>query len=190
MSLFRPISSLLNGDKNTTPPPGTERSHLWPFISSGWSTRRLQFKGFTQKAIALFGCLCACLFIQLSEDHKLLKLGDFGLARATEGTRQTKTLIGSWRYMAPEVMSLGGHYSKKADVYSFGELNKVFSVRVLMVPDGSSCFKIYFLHHFHIDYNALCLPPKVLHSHCLRSLSGLLQYPSENGNNGNEKLRN
>ena len=142
-------------------------------------------KVFTQKAIALFGCLCACLFIQLSEDHKLLKLGDFGLARATEGTRQTKTLIGSWRYMAPEVMSLGGHYSKKADVYSFGE----FSVRVLMVPDGSSCFKIYFLHHFHIDYNALFLPPKVLHSHCLRFLSGLLQYPSENGNNGNAKLR-
>ena len=69
----------------------------------------------------------ACLFIQLSEDHKVLKLGDFGLARATEGTRQTKTLIGSWRYMAPEVMSLGGHYSKKADVYSFGELNKVFN---------------------------------------------------------------
>ena len=121
----------------------------------------------------------------MSEDHKLLKLGDFGLARATEGTRQTKTLIGSWRYMAPEVMSLGGHYSKKADVYSFGE----FSVRVLMVPDGSSCFKIYFLHHFHIDYNALCLPPKVLHSYCLRFLSGLLQYPSENGNNGNAKLR-
>ena len=106
-------------------------------------------KVFTQKAIALFGCLCACLFIQLSEDHNLLKLGDFGLARATEGTRQTKTLIGSYRYMAPEVMIPGGHYSKKADVYSFGELNKVFSVRVLMVPDGSSCFKISFLHHFH-----------------------------------------
>ena len=50
--------------------------------------------------------------------------------------------------MAPEVMSLGGHYSKKADVYSFGELNKVFSVRVLKVPDGSSCFKISFLHIF------------------------------------------
>ena len=71
-------------------------------------------KVFTQKAIALFGCLCACLFIQLSEDHNLLKLGDFGLARATEGTRQTKTLIGSYRYMAPEVMIPGGHYSKKA----------------------------------------------------------------------------
>lgn len=133
-------------------------------------------KVFTQKAIALLGCVFACLFIQLSEDHKLFKLGDFGLARATEGTRQTKTLIGSWRYMAPEVMSLGGHYSKKVDVYSFGELNKVFSVRGLMVPDGSSCFKISFLHRCHMDHHALCLPPKVLHSHCLRFLSGLLQY--------------
>ena len=134
-------------------------------------------KVFTQKAIALLGCVFACVFIQLSEDHKLLKLGDFGLARATEGTRQTKTPIGSWRYMAPEVMIPGGHYSKKADVYSFGELNKVFSVRVLMVPDGSSCFKISFLHHFHIDHNAPYLPPIVSHSHCPRFLSRLLQYP-------------
>jgi len=58
--------------------------------------------------------------IFLSEDHKVLKLGDFGLARATEGTRSTKTEIGSYRYMAPEVMSSGGHYSEKSDVYSFG----------------------------------------------------------------------
>lgn len=51
-----------------------------------------------------------------------MKLGDFGLARATEGTEQTKTMIGSYRYMAPEVMKRGGHYSAKADVYSFGGL--------------------------------------------------------------------
>ncbi|XP_035695713.1 cAMP-dependent protein kinase type 1-like [Branchiostoma floridae] len=55
----------------------------------------------------------------ISEDHSTFKLGDFGLARVTEGTRQTKTLIGSYRYMAPEVMSSRGHYSKKADVYSY-----------------------------------------------------------------------
>lgn len=60
--------------------------------------------------------------MQLSADHTVLKLGDFGLARATEGTRQTKTQIGSYRYMAPEVVTSGGHYSKKADVHSFGEL--------------------------------------------------------------------
>jgi len=58
--------------------------------------------------------------IFLSVDHAILKLGDFGLARATEGTRQTKTQIGSYRYMAPEVVSSGGRYSKKADVHSFG----------------------------------------------------------------------
>lgn len=57
---------------------------------------------------------------QLSVDHTVLKLGDFGLARATEGTRQTKTQIGSYRYMAPEVVSSGGHYSHKADVHSYG----------------------------------------------------------------------
>ncbi|XP_044174421.1 uncharacterized protein LOC122958076 [Acropora millepora] len=59
--------------------------------------------------------------ILLSEDHEVLKLGDFGLARATEGTEQTKTMMGSFRYMAPEVrMAPRGHYSKRADVYSFG----------------------------------------------------------------------
>ncbi|XP_068731509.1 uncharacterized protein [Montipora capricornis] len=58
--------------------------------------------------------------ILLSKDHKLLKLGDFGLALATEGTKQTKSMMGSWRYMAPEVRKSRGHYSKKADVYSFG----------------------------------------------------------------------
>ncbi|XP_015766245.1 PREDICTED: tyrosine-protein kinase Fer-like isoform X3 [Acropora digitifera] len=59
--------------------------------------------------------------ILLSEDHKVLKLGDFGIARATEGTEQTKTMMGSYRYMAPEVgMALRCHYSKRADVYSFG----------------------------------------------------------------------
>ena len=61
------------------------------------------------------------IFFQLSVDHTLLKLGDFGLARATEGTGQIKTQIGSYRYMAPEVVSSGGCYSKKADVHSFGE---------------------------------------------------------------------
>ena len=51
----------------------------------------------------------------------MLKLGDFGLARATEGTTNRKTAIGSYRYMAPEVMSSDGLYSEKSDVYSFGE---------------------------------------------------------------------
>lgn len=51
----------------------------------------------------------------------MLKLGDFGLARATEGSRSRKTEIGSYRYMAPEVMISGGQYSEKSDVYSFGE---------------------------------------------------------------------
>lgn len=58
--------------------------------------------------------------IFLSKDHKVLKLGDFGLARATEGSRSRKTEIGSYRYMAPEVMISGGQYSEKSDVYSFG----------------------------------------------------------------------
>ena len=72
----------------------------------------------------LSGCDCP---LQLSEDHKVLKLADFGIARATEGTEQTKTMArGAYRYMAPEVaMARRGHYSKKADVYSFGESSDI-----------------------------------------------------------------
>ncbi|XP_015774992.1 PREDICTED: uncharacterized protein LOC107353184 [Acropora digitifera] len=59
--------------------------------------------------------------ILLSEDHKVFKLGDLGIAGLTEGTEQTKTMIGAYRYVAPDVlMAPHGHYSKRADVYSFG----------------------------------------------------------------------
>ena len=40
-------------------------------------------------------------------------------------------------------------------------------------------FKVYDIHHFHIDHNASCLPPKTLHNHCLRFLLGQLLYPRE-----------
>ena len=61
-----------------------------------------------------------------------MKLGDFGIARATEGTEQTKTMMGSFRYMAPEVgMALRCHYSKRADVYSFGESSDLDGMEIL-----------------------------------------------------------
>ncbi|OWY99606.1 TKL protein kinase [Phytophthora megakarya] len=46
------------------------------------------------------------------------KITDFGTSR----TRSDETMtvgVGSWMWMAPEVM-LGGHYDEKADVYSLG----------------------------------------------------------------------
>ena len=67
-----------------------------------------------------FFCEHGLFIFQLSVDHRVLKLGDFGLARATEGTREIKSGMGSYRYMAPEIKYLRCPYSKKADVYSFG----------------------------------------------------------------------
>jgi len=40
-------------------------------------------------------------------------------------------------------------------------------------------FKVYDIHHFHIDHNAPCLRPKTLQNHCLRFLLGRLLYPGE-----------
>ncbi|XP_077996237.1 uncharacterized protein LOC144449559 isoform X2 [Glandiceps talaboti] len=59
--------------------------------------------------------------VLITKDLKTLKLGDFGLARATRGTMSKKTLVGSMRYMAPEVKT-SGNYSVTADVYSYGLL--------------------------------------------------------------------
>ena len=58
--------------------------------------------------------------MKIGGDFEVIKLSDFGLARATESTIETKTVLrGAWRYMAPEVM-VHGKYSTRADVYSYG----------------------------------------------------------------------
>ena len=45
------------------------------------------------------------------------------------------------------------------------------------------------IHHFHIDHNAPCLTPKILHNHCFGFLLGRLLYnPGENGSNGYAKF--
>lgn len=73
------------------------------------------------RKILIISVVSSQIFHQLSKDHKVLKLGDFGLARATIGSKSRKTETGSYRYMAPEVMISEGKYSEKSDVYSFGE---------------------------------------------------------------------
>ena len=40
------------------------------------------------------------------------------------------------------------------------------------------------IHHFHIDHNAPCLPPNILHNYCLGFLLGRMQYPEEIENKG------
>jgi len=34
-------------------------------------------------------------------------------------------------------------------------------------------------YHFHRDYNAPCLPPKILHNHCFQFLLGITVVPRE-----------
>ena len=55
--------------------------------------------------------------IFISEDG-YYKLGDFGIARVMEGTRASTAGIGTYEYMAPEV--LRGSYDQTADIYSLG----------------------------------------------------------------------
>ena len=49
-------------------------------------------------------------------------------------------------------------------------------------------YRSWAIHYFHIDHNAPCLPPNILHNHCLRFLLGRLKYPGEIENNGYAKF--
>ena len=40
------------------------------------------------------------------------------------------------------------------------------------------------IHHFHIDHNAPCLPPKILHNDCFQSVLGITVVPGEIQDNG------
>ena len=42
--------------------------------------------------------------------------------------------------------------------------------------------------YFHIDHNAPCLPPKILHNHCFQILQGITVVPREIVNNGYAKF--
>ena len=44
------------------------------------------------------------------------------------------------------------------------------------------------IYHFHIDHNALCLPPKILHNHCCQFLLGITVVPREIEDNGYAKF--
>lgn len=54
----------------------------------------------------------------LVSDKGVFKLGDFGIAKSSEGT-QTGTMAGTMSYMAPEVANRQ-HYGSSADIYSLG----------------------------------------------------------------------
>ena len=44
------------------------------------------------------------------------------------------------------------------------------------------------IYHFHIDHNAHCLPPKILHNHCFQFLLGITVVPREIEDNGYAKF--
>ncbi|GAB6029270.1 hypothetical protein CHUAL_005037 [Chamberlinius hualienensis] len=62
--------------------------------------------------------------ILVAQDLQKFKLADFGLARVVEKTEQYKTVKGTYRYMAPEILKSskigGAKYSLTVDVYSYG----------------------------------------------------------------------
>ena len=53
--------------------------------------------------------------------------------------------------------------------------------------DSNENFVKKVIHHFHIDHNGPCLPPKILRSHCFQFLLGITVIPRETKDNGYAK---
>ena len=53
---------------------------------------------------------------------------------------------------------------------------------------GTNFWDILYIHHFHIDNNASCLPPKILQNHCFQFLQCITVVPREIEDNGYAKL--
>ncbi|RLO00268.1 hypothetical protein DYB28_010163 [Aphanomyces astaci] len=61
------------------------------------------------------------------------KITDFGIARETDDATMTAG-IGTFRWMAPEVL-LDGHYTEKADIFSFGVILSELSTNIVPYSD-------------------------------------------------------
>ena len=56
--------------------------------------------------------------IFISDDYKI-KIGDFGISKMLDGTSHASTGIGTWQYIAPEIVR-GVKYTNKVDIWSLG----------------------------------------------------------------------
>ncbi len=63
--------------------------------------------------------LCSCAGNLLVDEDFNVRVADFGLSRVTHDLNTLTGGLGTFQYMAPEVMA-NQRYSVKADVYSFG----------------------------------------------------------------------
>ena len=56
--------------------------------------------------------------IFIDENYRI-KIGDFGISKILETNKYTKSIIGKYKYFAPEI-EMGEKYNNKIDIYSFG----------------------------------------------------------------------
>ena len=64
------------------------------------------------------------------------------------------------------------------------EVKKKFKIGRLVIALCLIYFFGCYNHHFHIDYNVPCLPPKILQNHCFQFLQGIRVVPGEIEDNG------
>jgi serine/threonine protein kinase len=86
----------------------------------------------------------------LVDKDNICKICDFGLAKVMDETL-TVGVIGTWQYMAPEIMMETETYNEKCDVYSFGiMMHEIFT---LSKPYGSSASE--YVNQFTIGFKIL-----------------------------------
>jgi len=77
----------------------------------------------------------------LVNKDNVCKISDFGLAKVVNGSL-TLGMVGTWQYMAPEILNESGKYDEKCDVYSFGiMMHEIFT---LSKPYATSEFQSQF----------------------------------------------
>jgi serine/threonine protein kinase len=73
----------------------------------------------------------------LVNKDNVCKLCDFGLAKVMNETL-TVGVIGTWQYMAPEIMNESETYNEKCDVYSFGiMMHEIFTLSKPYITSSS-----------------------------------------------------
>jgi len=103
--------------------------------------------------------------------NNVCKLCDFGLAKVRNETL-TIGVIGTWQYMAPEIMTESEDYNEKCDVYSFGIImHELFTLSKPYMSSDSEHINQFTLGMKIINGSRPSIPSEVLSDKCTEDIA-------------------
>ncbi|RHY27840.1 hypothetical protein DYB32_009643 [Aphanomyces invadans] len=126
LSEFMPngdVTDLLKAERKRSP---KDRIFLWDPRASNFGTSKTAVAADVADALSFLHSFVPTIIHRDLKSKNILmsskweaKLSDFGISRVTSRDNTMTSNIGTVAWIAPEVLT-GGHYSEKADIYSFG----------------------------------------------------------------------